>query len=88
MIRLSTPYCVMEYYAGVVHVLLIGLQLYDFFSCNLKTCSLSSGWTKSAGVKGLGVIPVVWISVVGIETEYDHSSFGNDTTREMKIIAR
>ena len=52
----------------------------------VQTCLLSSGWTKSTGVKCLRVIPVVRVSVVGIEVQCDHCSFGNGITREMKVI--
>ena len=52
----------------------------------VHTCLLSSGWTKSAGVKGLWVIPVVRVSVVGIKTQHDRSSLGNGIAREIKVI--
>lgn len=47
---------------------------------------LSSAWIEPVRVKGLRIIPVVGIMVIGIEFNREHSSLGNLVTRELKGI--
>ena len=71
-------------FVAVILIFYVGKAIHNqvyYSSIEFIKVLLSSIWVEPAGVKGLWVVPVFWVVVVGSVADGDYRSSGNGVAR-------